>query len=83
MLCPSCGNDSRVVDSRPNTDDSAVMRRRICVTCKLRWTTHEHGADYPSAVKLQQAANALRRARLIIDDALSKIDEAIKGSADS
>src|SRR5664280_2340181 len=41
MRCPSCGSlDTQVKDSRP-TEDSAVIRRRVCLTCNFRFTTFE------------------------------------------
>lgn len=50
MLCPSCGSDSKVYDSRPN--HRSIWRRRECLACKFRWSTfevvHESGmAPYP------------------------------------
>ena len=40
MRCPECGHsDSRVVDSRTSGD--AVRRRRECLECGARFTTHE------------------------------------------
>ncbi len=40
MLCPFCGTDSSVGDSRI-TSDGGVRRRRICNSCKRRFTTYE------------------------------------------
>ena len=40
MRCPECGNaDSKVVDSRSVA--SHTRRRRECLECSLRFTTHE------------------------------------------
>lgn len=40
MRCPYCGyEDSRVIDSREM--DDTVRRRRQCLGCELRFTTHE------------------------------------------
>ena len=40
MLCPVCRiGETRVVDSRD--DESAVRRRRECLACRHRFTTHE------------------------------------------
>jgi len=42
MRCPSCSyTESRVVDSRPSEDGSAIRRRRECLRCKTRFTTYE------------------------------------------
>lgn len=40
MLCPVCRvGETRVVDSRD--DESAVRRRRECLSCRQRFTTYE------------------------------------------
>ena len=40
MLCPQCRvGETRVIDSRD--DESAVRRRRECLACRHRFTTHE------------------------------------------
>ena len=40
MRCPECEHpDSKVVDSRPG--DDAIRRRRECLSCWARFTTHE------------------------------------------
>lgn len=42
MRCPFCGaQDTRVLDSRLANDGDQVRRRRECVQCKERFTTHE------------------------------------------
>lgn len=38
-MCPSCGADSMVVDSRAN--GAGIRRRRRCVSCDQRWSTQE------------------------------------------
>ena len=41
MKCPFCGNDNtRVVDSRPVDDNTAIRRRRMCDTCGKRFTSY-------------------------------------------
>jgi transcriptional repressor NrdR len=39
MECPFCGGPSRVIDSRPMS--GGIRRRRECVDCGGRFTTHE------------------------------------------
>jgi hypothetical protein len=39
MLCPECGADSKVTDSRPS--HRSIRRRRECLACHYRWTTFE------------------------------------------
>ena len=42
MRCPYCGkDDTRVIDSRPVEDNNSIRRRRICDSCRKRFTTYE------------------------------------------
>lgn len=42
MRCPNCSAvDTRVVDSRPADEGSAIRRRRECEKCESRFTTYE------------------------------------------
>lgn len=42
MRCFHCGaDDTRVIDSRPADDGSAIRRRRECESCDTRFTTYE------------------------------------------
>ena len=42
MKCPFCGkDDTRVIDSRPADENTSIRRRRICDSCKKRFTTYE------------------------------------------
>lgn len=42
MHCPHCENeDTKVVDSRPVEDGSAIRRRRECEKCEFRFSTYE------------------------------------------
>src|SRR4051812_30729532 len=42
MTCPNCGkDDTKVLDSRPINDGLAIRRRRECVKCDFRFSTHE------------------------------------------
>lgn len=42
MKCPYCGfEESKVIDSRPADDGERIRRRRECLGCKKRFTTHE------------------------------------------
>lgn len=41
MDCPSCKYpDTRVIESRPDKNDT-IRRRRQCMRCGFRMTTHE------------------------------------------
>lgn len=42
MKCPYCGHlENRVVDSRLNKDYTITRRRRMCESCRQRFTTYE------------------------------------------
>ena len=51
MKCPFCGCvDTKVLDSRPNEDRSAIRRRRECTRCEKRFTTYEKIETIPLIV---------------------------------
>lgn len=42
MKCPKCGNDDdKVLDSRSSKEGAVIRRRRECLKCGYRFTTHE------------------------------------------
>ncbi|WP_407383733.1 transcriptional regulator NrdR [Ruminococcus sp.] len=42
MKCPYCGyEESKVIDSRPADEGERIRRRRECLECGKRFTTHE------------------------------------------
>lgn len=42
MKCPYCGfEESKVIDSRSADDGERIRRRRECIKCGKRFTTHE------------------------------------------
>lgn len=48
MKCPYCNHpDTRVTDSRPAEDGSAIRRRRSCDECGKRFTTYEKVETIP------------------------------------
>ncbi len=51
MKCPYCGNqNTRVVDSRPADDNTAIRRRRVCDECGKRFTSYERVDTIPLIV---------------------------------
>ncbi len=51
MRCPYCiKSDSKVLDSRPNDDRTAIRRRRECLECLRRFTTYEKVEEAPILV---------------------------------
>ena len=42
MKCPFCNyNDTKVIDSRAQDENSVIRRRRVCESCGKRFTTYE------------------------------------------
>jgi len=39
VICPTCGNKSRVIETQAGTQ--TVNRRRQCLKCRNRWSTIE------------------------------------------
>jgi transcriptional repressor NrdR len=75
MRCPWCGHeDTRVVDSRPAEDGTAIRRRRECESCGRRFTTFERG-DAPAlrVIKRDGAKEAYDRAKVV-----AGVEKAIK-----
>lgn len=53
MKCPACGHiEAKVVDSRLSKEGDVTRRRRECLKCGERFTTHERIEEvYPSIIK--------------------------------
>lgn len=51
MKCPYCSSENtRVIDSRPADDNTAIRRRRMCDDCEKRFTTYEKVESIPLMV---------------------------------
>ena len=51
MRCPFCKKDNdKVIDTRPSEDGSTIRRRRECLECSKRFTTHERLEEMPVRV---------------------------------
>lgn len=66
MRCPYCGEqDTRVVDSRLSQEGDQVRRRRECVACHERFTTHEVAElAMPRIIKADGRREAFREDKL-------------------
>ena len=66
MKCPYCGNDNtRVVDSRPVDDNTAIRRRRLCDSCGKRFTSYEKAETIPlRVVKKDQMREEFDRSKI-------------------
>ncbi len=68
MKCPFCGSDTtKVVDSRPADDNSAIRRRRHCEECKKRFTTYEKVETIPLNVIKKDHTRELYQRKKIED----------------
>lgn len=67
MRCPFCRHrNNRVVDSRMSGDGAAIRRRRICSSCKRRFTTYERVEESaPMVVKKDGRREPYDRAKVI------------------
>lgn len=51
MKCPSCGHEnSKVLESRSIEDNTVMRRRRSCLSCDYRFSTHEKVESMPLVV---------------------------------
>ncbi len=51
MKCPSCrSKNTKVIDSRMNSDGTSIRRRRECLKCERRFTTYEYVEHVPLMV---------------------------------
>lgn len=68
MACPKCSaRDTIVKDSRPSHGGVAIRRRRACVECSERFTTHETTKRdvpvvvFPNGVVVELSIDAIGR----------------------
>lgn len=66
MRCPFChASDTRVIDSRLDDEDNQVRRRRECIMCNERFTTHETAElIMPVIIKRDQRRNPFDESKL-------------------
>jgi transcriptional repressor NrdR len=67
MRCPFCRNrGNRVVDSRLSSDGVMIRRRRMCSSCKRRFTTYERVEEAtPMVVKKDGRREPFERGKII------------------
>lgn len=87
MKCPKCNyQDTKVLDSRPVDEESAIRRRRQCEKCEFRFSTYEEieildlsvkkrdGESEPySREKLEKGLRRAFEKRQHTDDTLRKL----------
>lgn len=66
MKCPYCGHEeSKVIDSRPADEGERIRRRRECLKCGKRFTTHEVVESVPIiVVKRDKSREVFDRGKL-------------------
>lgn len=66
MRCPFCSNiENKVIDSRTSKDGNAIRRRRECLACGKRFTTHEFVEEIlPMVVKKDGRREAFDRGKI-------------------
>lgn len=62
MKCPYCKQDTKVVDSRESSN--VTRRRRECLKCKQRFTTHERASLELSVIKKDGTREIFSREKL-------------------
>ena len=90
MRCPNCGGDTTVSETREGGNNE-LRRRRVCTTCKLRFTTRERiappqlrvekrgGATEPyDRAKLRRALERVCRHRPVTDEQLDAMVDRIE-----
>ena len=67
MRCPFCRKrGNRVVDSRLSSDGVMIRRRRMCTSCKRRFTTYERVEEAtPMVVKKDGRREPFDRGKII------------------
>lgn len=66
MRCRKCGHDqSKVVDSRFRPEQDIIRRRRECLSCEARFTTHERVVwQMPLVVKKDESRESFDREKI-------------------
>ena len=68
-MCPECGGDSTVLDSRQS---DITRRRRCCVACGHRWSTAEMSLkEYRALEALRESLAKSRRELQLAENKLS------------
>ena len=76
MKCPYCGfNESKVVDSRPTDEETAIRRRRECEKCAKRFTTYEKIEEVPLVIVKKDGSRELYQRSKIINGFLKACEK--------
>jgi transcriptional repressor NrdR len=76
MRCPYCGNnESKVVDSRPTDEETAIRRRRECEKCTKRFTTYEKIEEVPLFIVKKDGSRELYQRSKIMNGFLKACEK--------
>lgn len=68
MKCPYCSNlEDKVIDSRISRDGETIRRRRECLSCLKRFTTHESIEETLPAIIKKDSRREVYDRRKILD----------------
>lgn len=94
MRCPNChAEDTRVIDSRPVDENTAIRRRRSCPECDHRFTTYERPMvvlvvrkrnsrlEAFSAEKLRRGVSSALAGRPVRNDFVDELVETVEFAA--
>ncbi len=57
LACPHCGaSQSRVTNTYGNKTGDCIARRRECLSCRMRYTSHERLDDDALAAQVERLA---------------------------
>jgi transcriptional repressor NrdR len=74
MRCPNCQNDeTKVLDSRPVEEGTAIRRRRECDKCSFRFSTYEEMEILDLSVEKQDGLRRAFQKRPHTDDLFKKM----------
>ena len=66
MRCPYCSNaESKVLDKRDSVDGGSIRRRRECLRCSKRYTTHENVQIALSVIKKDGSKQEFDRDKIL------------------
>lgn len=68
MICPKCGGDTRVGDTRYEEKENEIFRRRVCKNCSNEFFTVEFGIEVDDKfMKLWKALARIFRNKRTVD----------------
>ena len=87
MKCPFCNyNDTKVIDSRAQDENSVIRRRRVCESCGKRFTTYDGTREIFDKAKvvngIMKSCNKRPVTAQQIQDLVDDIENTLMGSGE-